>query len=91
MSHSSHGLNGTGKEKWRKMQKKGRVVQNIADQYVVQVERDNYICKARGKMKQLEGGIVVGDFVFIEPEERTKRKFGCYCRCRGQEELLQKT
>lgn len=73
------------------MQKKGRVVQNIADQYVVQVERDNYICKARGKMKQLEGGIVVGDFVFIEPEERTKRKFGCYCRCRGQEELLQKT
>ena len=73
------------------MKKKGRVVQNIADQYVVQVERDNYICKARGKMKQLEGGIVVGDFVFIEPEERTKRKFGCYCRCRGQEELLQKT
>ena len=73
------------------MQKKGRVVQNIADQYVVRVERDNYICKARGKMKQLEGGIVVGDFVFIEPEERTKRKFGCYCRCRGQEELLQKT
>lgn len=91
MSHSSQGLNGTGKEKWRKMKKKGRVVQNIADQYVVQVERDNYICKARGKMKQLEGGIVVGDFVFIEPEERTKRKFGCYCRCRGQEELLQKT
>ena len=60
------------------MQKKGRVVQNIADQYIVQVEKDNYICKARGKMKQLEGGIVVGDFVIIEIEERSKGKFGYY-------------
>ena len=75
-------------KKDRNMQKKGIVIQNIADQYVVRIEKNNYICKARGKMKLLDEGIVVGDFVTIEVEERRKRKSRYYCRDRREKELL---
>lgn len=48
---------------------KGRVIQHIADQYVVEVENKTYWCKARGKFRIQEEKPVVGDLVEVRLEE----------------------
>ncbi len=49
---------------------KGRVIKAIASKFFVDIEDDVKICYARKKLK-LDGDIFVGDWVFIEKEQKT--------------------
>lgn len=52
---------------------KGLIVENISNLYYVEVEKQIYECKARGKIKQTDLSPVVGDYVEIEKlEEKNK-------------------
>ncbi len=52
------------------MQKRGRIVKQLSNDYFVEIDNEIIICKARGKFRKLNVTPLVGDFVMIDYENR---------------------
>ena len=52
------------------MDKKGRIIKQVSNDYSIALEEEIVVCKARGKFRNMGLSPLVGDFVSIDYENR---------------------